>query len=57
MILLSEGRIFFIELKKSGEALSKAQGPWIRLLRRLGFQAMKIEGEEELKKFIFWNIT
>lgn len=56
IVLLSGGRIFFVELKKKGYVARENQKRWIRVLRRLGFRAGVVAGPEALDKFITTHV-
>ena len=48
IILMPEGRIAFVEVKKPGETPRKLQLSRHRLLRRLGFKVFVLDMEEEI---------
>jgi hypothetical protein len=52
MVLLPQGKVFFIELKRSGKKASKHQKKWIKKLRTLGFEAGVVAGSEAVSEFI-----
>ena len=52
MVLMPGGRVYFAEMKTTGEDLSPRQKLVRALLQKLGFSVYKIDSEETLKNFI-----
>lgn len=48
LVLLPDGKIGFVEVKALGIKPRQLQYARIKLLRRLGFQAYVLDGEEEI---------
>jgi len=49
MVLAPSGKIAFVELKRPGTKLMRAQRMWRQRLRILGFEAVKLDSPEEVK--------
>ena len=52
LILLPNGRAYFVELKSEGKDLDPLQSYWKRKLESLGFTSLKIDNLEKIKQFI-----
>ncbi len=52
LIILPEGRIFFVELKRPGGKLSPAQRFEIDRLKKLGIEVFVLSSSEEIKDLI-----
>ena len=52
MLLASDGRICFVELKRPGQDLRPAQRMVAKWLRRLGFLVVKLNTPKEVKAFL-----
>jgi len=52
IILLPGGQIVFVELKAPGKKLKPLQQKRFRQLRKLGFQALKIDSVKDADEFI-----
>jgi hypothetical protein len=52
LVLLPEGIVYFIELKRSKKKASKLQAEWIKRLRSLGFRAGVVAGSHAVTTFI-----
>jgi hypothetical protein len=51
LVLLPKGRIFFVEMKSTGDDQTPRQRFVSRQLIKLGFQVFKIDSEEQLTYF------
>lgn len=52
LVLLPNGRAYFIELKSPGQDLDPLQRYWKRKLKELGFISIKIDNLVGVEKFI-----
>lgn len=53
LVLLPEGRIAFVELKRSADSkLGPLQGYWARTLRLMGFEVYAIHTPDEVKQIV-----
>ena len=56
MILAGFGRIAFVEEKRPGGEVRKAQPLWHKRLRELGFECVILEHPEDVKEWVeSWN--
>lgn len=56
LVLLPEGRVYFIELKAPGKKARPLQLKRCRELKRLGFKAMVIDRKEDIDKWIIEEV-
>lgn len=52
LIFMPGGRLYIVELKSQGKELRKLQEWWQRRFQGLGFNARKVDSEEELNKLL-----
>jgi len=52
IVLTSDGRVFFVELKASGKHLSPKQVKMVAVLKRLGHKVRVIDSLEQVKEFM-----
>jgi len=52
LILLPEGKVYFVELKKPGSKLEKLQQKRARDLRKLGFEVYCLDSDQAVDNFI-----
>lgn len=52
LVLLPDGRIYFVELKRPGGKTTKLQDRQIKILRALGFDVRVIDSIQKVEEFI-----
>lgn len=52
IVIMPGGKIYFVELKRSGESLRPIQKQQVRRLRDLGCQVRTVAGLEEMAAFL-----
>ena len=52
IVLTTDGRVFFVELKAPGKHLSPKQLKMVAVLKRLGHQVQVIDSTQQVKEFM-----
>lgn len=52
LIILPEGRVFFVEFKRPGGKIAPLQTHFIKILNSMGFKAAILDSTEDFIKFI-----
>lgn len=52
IVLMPNGRVYFVELKSEGKRLSPRQRIVVKLLEKMGFEVWRIDSSEIVTKFI-----